>query len=130
MSQRRRRKRKELEIADEDRLQIVNIERIISGGYGLAKTKIGKRLLVAGAATGEKCVVEIEHDYKDYATGTVAEVLEFSQDRIDPKCNIFGECGGCQFQHLEYSSQIEAKEEIVRDALLRIGEFGSFKINI
>ena len=52
MSQRRRRKRKELEIADEDRLQIVNIERIISGGYGLAKTKIGKRLLVAGAETG------------------------------------------------------------------------------
>ncbi|SVC99443.1 uncharacterized protein METZ01_LOCUS352297, partial [marine metagenome] len=42
MSQRRRRKRKELEIADEDRLQIVNIERIISGGYGLAKTKNGK----------------------------------------------------------------------------------------
>ena len=62
MSQRRRRKRKELEIADEDRLQIVNIERIISGGYGLAKTKIGKRLLVAGAVTGEKCLVEIEHD--------------------------------------------------------------------
>jgi len=128
MSQRRRRKRKELEITDEDRLQIVNIERIISGGYGLAKTKNGKRLLVAGAATGERCVVELEHDYKDYATGRVAEVLEFSQDRIDPKCDIFGECGGCQFQHLEYRSQIEAKEEIVRDALLRIGEFKNLKI--
>jgi len=129
MSQRRRRKRKELEIADEDRLQIVDIERIVAGGYGLSKSKNGKRLLVAGAAAGERCVVELEHDYKDYATGTVAEVLKISKERIDPRCHIFGECGGCQFQHLEYSSQIEAKEEIVRDALFRIGEFGSLKIN-
>tara|TARA_B100000029_G_scaffold513606_1_gene613705 strand:+ start:2201 stop:3472 length:1272 start_codon:yes stop_codon:yes gene_type:complete len=129
MSQRRRRRRKELKIADEDRLQVVNIERIVSGGYGLAKTKSGKRLLVAGAATGERCTVELEHDYKDYATGTVAEVLESAEGRIEPKCDIFGECGGCQFQHLEYSSQIEVKEEIVRDALLRIGEFKSLKVN-
>ena len=129
MSQRRRRRRKELKIADEDRLQVVNIERIVSGGYGLAKTKSGKRLLVAGAATGERCTVELEHDYKDYATGMVAEVLESAEGRIEPKCDIFGECGGCQFQHLEYSSQIEVKEEIVRDALLRIGEFKSLKVN-
>ena len=129
MSQRRRRKRKELEIADEDRLQIVNIERIISGGYGLAKTKNGKRLLVAGAATGERCVVELEHDYKDYATSTVAEVLEFSEERIDPNCEIYGECGGCQFQHLTYASQIVAKEGIVRESLHRIGEFENLEIN-
>ena len=129
MNQRRRRKRKELEISDEDRLQTVEIERIVAGGYGLAKRANGKRLLVAGAAAAERCVVALEHDYKDYTTGIVVEVLEVSEERIEPKCKIFGECGGCQFQHLKYSNQIEVKEGIVRDALYRIGEFKSLKIN-
>jgi 23S rRNA (uracil1939-C5)-methyltransferase len=123
MTQRRRRQKKEILISDEDRLQTVVIEQIVAGGYGLTRRSDGKRLLVAGAAVGEKCIVSLEHEYKDYATGIVVEVLTKSTERIDPKCEIFGECGGCQLQHISYKNQILAKEEIVRDTFSRIGEF-------
>jgi 23S rRNA (uracil1939-C5)-methyltransferase len=48
-------------------------------------------------------------------------VIEPSPARVDPPCPYFGRCGGCDFQQLNYQTQLETKSEIIRDCLRRIG---------
>ena len=52
----------------------------------------------------------------------LVEVVDPSPQRIIPKCVHYGVCGGCHYQHLPYSVQLNAKTEIVRDQLMRIGK--------
>lgn len=42
-------------------------------------------------------------------------------ERVEPLCPVYEACGGCQLQHLNYTGQLKAKEQQVRDALFRIG---------
>ena len=58
-----------------------------------------------------------------YAVGEVLERETTSPERAEPFCPVFGECGGCQVQHLAYPAQLAWKHRIVADALLRIGGF-------
>ena len=74
-----------------------------------------------GGIPGERVRAEIVRVHRKYASATVVEVLEPSTDRVEPPCPYFGECTGCQWQHLEYEAQIKVKREKVVDALVRVG---------
>ena len=116
-----RRRRRRQEIPEEERLQTVRIERIVAGGRGLARLPDGRALMAAFAAPGELVEVEVERIHRDYVEGVVTNVLEPSRSRAEPECALFGDCGGCQLQHLDYPAQLAAKEGIVREQLARIG---------
>ncbi len=116
-----RRRRRRQEIPEEDRFHTVRIERIVAGGRGLARLPDGKALMAAFGAPGELVEVEVERIHKDYVEGVVTNVLEPSRSRAEPECRLFGDCGGCQLQHLEYPAQLAAKEGVVREQLARIG---------
>jgi len=60
-----------------------------------------------------------------YLRASVIEVIAPGPARVEPVCPVFGCCGGCSWQHLRYAAQLEAKERILRDALLRIGKLAS-----
>ncbi len=53
----------------------------------------------------------------------ITEIHEPSPLRVQARCPVFGVCGGCQFQHLQYSAQLEWKRETVRELLRDIGKF-------
>ncbi len=102
-------------------LQNVYIEKLIYGGYGLAKVD-GKSLMVDYVLPGEKVDVEVIREKKDYLVGKVKRVLLSSPGRRDAPCPYYGSCGGCQLQHMDYNLQVRAKEEILLETLERIGK--------
>ena len=124
-----RRRRRRQEIPEEERFQTVRIERIVAGGRGLGRLPDGKALMAAFAAPGELVEVEVERIHKDYVEGVVTNVLEPSRSRVEPECSLFGDCGGCQLQHLEYPAQLAAKEGVVREQLARIGGLPDATVN-
>ena len=94
---------------------------IISGGAALAHLEDGRVIFVSYAAPGELVRARVERVHADYLEAVCEEVVEPSPDRVEPKCPIFGECGGCQLQHMAYPAQLAAKEAVAREQLRRIG---------
>lgn len=66
---------------------------------------------------------------KKYLEGSVIKFHEYSSDRVEPRCNHFGTCGGCKWQHLPYHLQLQYKEKQVMDNLTRIGKIELPTIN-
>jgi 23S rRNA (uracil1939-C5)-methyltransferase len=98
---------------------------MVSGGRALARLADGRVVFVAYAAPGELVDIEVERVHSDYLEAVVTKVVKASTDRIEPRCGLFGECGGCQLQHMSYEAQLKAKETIVREQLERIGGLDS-----
>ena len=97
----------------------VLIERILPGGRGLAHAG-GRTILVSLAVPGDRVRVRLESIKGKVAFASIAEVIEPGPERIEPPCPYFGRCGGCDFQQLAYSAQLEAKAGIISDCLRRI----------
>lgn len=93
----------------------------MAGGSGMARLEDGRVAFVAFAAPGELVEMEVERIHPDYVQGVTARVLEASPERVEPQCPLFGQCGGCQLQHMTYEAQLGAKEGVVREQLRRIG---------
>lgn len=102
----------------------ITIEKLVSGGMGMGRVD-GKVIFVPFAAVGDVLDVELVNTRADFFEGRILRILTPSPDRVTPRCSVFGECGGCQWQHLSYERQLFWKRQIVCDALLRIG-----KINV
>jgi 23S rRNA (uracil1939-C5)-methyltransferase len=98
----------------------VTTERLAFGGDAVARHE-GLAIFVPFAAPGERLRIRITERKKNYARGVIEEILAPSPARRAPPCRYFGECGGCQLQHLSYDEQLRAKSGFVRDALARIG---------
>ncbi|HKS26471.1 MAG TPA: class I SAM-dependent RNA methyltransferase [Pyrinomonadaceae bacterium] len=107
----------------------VRVERILPGGMGLAHAE-GRTILVGLAAPGDLLRVRIESVRGRVAFASIVEVIEPSPVRIEPPCPYFGRCGGCDFQQMDYRSQLEAKVEIIRDCMRRIARIEPGEIHI
>jgi 23S rRNA (uracil1939-C5)-methyltransferase len=82
-----------------------------------------------GPLPGERARVRIVTVKQRYAVGRMLELLQASADRVDPFCPVFGECGGCQVQHLAYDAQLRWKRDIVHNALTRIAGAMDITVN-
>lgn len=83
----------------------------------------GRVVFVSYAIPGEQVVAEVTETCSQYLEARTVRVLKPSPFRVEPRCQYFGECGGCQLQHVEYAEQLRMKMQIVRDQLVRIGRF-------
>ena len=101
-------------------LTIVHIEKLVSGGEGLARTEYGI-VLVPGVLKGETVEIDSIHRRKGVLRGIVSRIIKPAPERVSPFCHHFIEgCGGCQWQHIIYNKQIAIKNEILRENLQRI----------
>ena len=98
---------------------------IISQGYegeGIAKIDNKYPIFIEGALKGEKVKVRIVKVNKNFAYGKLIEVLEASEERVNPPCAIYKRCGGCKLQHASYKAQLDFKWDRVKDCVSKIGK--------
>lgn len=98
----------------------LRIDALTGEGQGVAHVE-GYAVFVPGTLEGETVSAHIIKVTSSYAVAKVLEILEPSKHRVEPRCPIFGRCGGCALQHLDYPAQLAVKQKQVLDALERLG---------
>lgn len=102
-----------------------NIYNLSITGMGTKGEGIGKinnfTIFVTGAILGEEVEVNIIKVNKNYAIGKLLNIVIPSSNRVEPCCDIYTKCGGCQLQHMSYKEQLKFKRQKVKDTLLRLG---------
>jgi 23S rRNA (uracil1939-C5)-methyltransferase len=107
----------------------VQIEKPIYGGAFLARLE-GKAVFVPLTLPGEQARVRITQDKRGYATAEAEEIVTAAPERVVPGCRHFGACGGCQYQHTDYKTQLALKDAILRETLERGGVRAPEKIDV
>lgn len=98
----------------------LRIEKLVYGGSGLARHG-GSVVFVPFVLPGEEIEAELIQNRGGTFRGSVVRGIRQSADRKIPPCAVFGQCGGCHYQHMPYDRECEYKVEILRETLQRIG---------
>ncbi len=101
--------------------KFITINSLAFGGEVVGRDG-GKVVFVPFTAPGDTVRVKIVSEHPRFERGELLDVLETSQNRVPPACPVFGLCGGCQWQHLDYDAQLRWKETILSETLKRIGK--------
>ncbi len=89
-------------------------------GLGLGRVPLGDGnwvVMVPFTLPGETVKARVYRNHANYSEADLVAVLKPSPDRVDPRCPLFGRCGGCQYQHLAYPAQLEWKRRQVAELL-------------
>jgi len=106
---------------DKEFFESIEIETIAAEGKAITHIN-GKVLFVPHAIPGDIVDVQVNIKRKGYMEGYVVNMIKPSPIRIEPFCSHYGICGGCKWQPLPYSLQLEFKHKQVFDQLTRIGK--------
>lgn len=104
------------------------ISALAHGGAGLGTIETeessnnGKKIFVRGTISGERVQAEISVEEKRYVEAKLLNIIEASPERVEPPCPVYGECGGCDYQHMSIAEERKAKREFVESTLLKQGK--------
>jgi 23S rRNA (uracil1939-C5)-methyltransferase len=90
----------------------IEISAMTFGPFGIGRHD-GKTVMVPGAVVGDKLDVEIVSERRDYAVAKIRKIISASADRRVAPCPYLPRCGGCDWQHIDYSAQVRFKGEVV-----------------
>ena len=94
----------------------LEITTLTNMGQGIGRVD-GWVVMVPFALPGELIRARIYRNDKNFSEGDLVSVLRPSPHRVEPRCSLFGQCGGCQYQHLAYAEQLEWKRRQVEELL-------------
>jgi 23S rRNA (uracil1939-C5)-methyltransferase len=101
-------------------MQPLRIESLDHEGRGIAR-RDGKAIFIEGALPGEIVTYSVYRKKPNYEQATLVAVLKESALRAAPRCPHFGNCGGCNLQHLDARAQVAVKQRVLEDSLWHIG---------
>ena len=104
----------------EGKIYTGTVEGYSSEGLGIVRLD-GAVVFVPQAIRGETIDLKITKVMKTAAAGEIVKIHKPSPERTKPECPYFGQCGGCDFQHLAYTEELWAKRQRVQDAITRLG---------
>lgn len=96
-------------------------------GEGVGRVD-GRVVFVPDTVVGDRLITRLTHVKPTYAYGVIHRLLKSSRHRVRPACIVADKCGGCQWQHVNYAYQLEAKQQLVVQDLQRIGGFADIQI--
>src|SRR5215475_6363735 len=99
---------------------VLTISDVAFGGEGVGRLE-DFVVFVPFVLAGEVVEVEVTELKKRFARARLLRVVEPSAARVTPACPYFGQCGGCQYQHVDYSTQLSLKHKQIADLFQRIG---------
>lgn len=99
---------------------VARIEKLAYGGSGVCRIE-GKICFVPFSCPGDEVRLRITSQKKSYCTAEIVEIIQPSSDRDVPVCEIYGACGGCNWQHVQYQIQLQQKRQIFAETLWRGG---------
>lgn len=99
----------------------LTITSIANGGEGIGRLPDGRAVFVPFCLSGESVQIRVSEEKRGYVRGELLKVITPSMQRIQPRCRHFGVCGGCQFQQLGYTDQLQTKTAILKDVFVRVG---------
>ncbi|MFR4417877.1 MAG: TRAM domain-containing protein [Akkermansia sp.] len=94
----------------------LDIDALSNAGDGIGRVD-GWVVFVPFALPGDRVKARVWRNDKNYSSADLVEIINPSQDRVEPGCRLFGTCGGCQYQHLSYDRQLLWKTRQVADLL-------------
>lgn len=100
----------------------LDIHDLAFGGEGVGRC--GEFVVfVPYVCPGERVEVKLTEVKKSFARATLVRLIARAPERVEPRCEYFGECGGCQYQHLDYDAQRRWKRKQITDLFQRVGGF-------
>jgi len=108
-------------VNSESERRTLRIESLAHLGAGIARDG-GKVVFVPYTAPGDVVRARVMEEKSRFARAVLEEVLEPSPHRVEPLCPYFGDCGGCQWQHVAYPTQLQYKARIVAEQLEHVGK--------
>ena len=100
----------------------VTIGDIAFGGEGVGR--YGEFVVfVPFVLVGEEVEVEVTEVKKRFGRARLVRVVQAAPQRVTPACRYFGDCGGCQYQHIDYAAQLALKRKQIADLFERVGGF-------
>ncbi|MEJ2187648.1 MAG: TRAM domain-containing protein [Gemmatimonadota bacterium] len=100
---------------------IIEISGIGTGGAGVGRLPDGRVTFVHRTSPGERVEVRLTDERRRWTRSELVRVVHASSSRRVAPCPHYERCGGCTLEHLTYAAQLEAKRQIVAEALRRIG---------
>jgi 23S rRNA (uracil1939-C5)-methyltransferase len=100
----------------------LRIDALAAGGDGVGRAADGRVVFVPLTAPGDRVLARLVSVRTRHARADLERVIEPGAARVAPRCPVFGECGGCAWQHVDYAAQCEAKRAIAESALVRVGK--------
>ncbi len=94
----------------------LDVDSLTNLGSGVGRVD-GWVVFVPYALPGERVRARVYRNDKNCSHADLVEVLKSSPERVDPVCGLFGICGGCQYQHLDYAKQLEWKTRQVGELM-------------
>ncbi len=98
----------------------VTIEDMSEDGAGIGRTD-GYTWFVKDAVIGDVVEAGVTKMKKNYGFARLAKIITPSPCRVEPKCPVARQCGGCQLQAMSYEEQLRFKERKIRNNLSRLG---------
>ena len=105
----------------------LTIHDIAFGGEGVGRID-DFVVFVPFVIVGETVEAEITEVKKNFARAKLLRVEKSSPERVEPECRYFGACGGCQYQHIAYATQLRLKHKQISDLFERVGKIPADKI--
>lgn len=110
-----------MSIGNTIKMNAVTVDTLSHDGRGVAHVE-GKTVFLEGGLPEEEVTYVLYKQRKAWDEGKVLSVVHPSQDRVIPRCDYFGVCGGCSLQHLNQAAQLKHKEQVLLEQLLHFGQ--------